>query len=69
MKRRGYIQPTPATASLWAELKVAKAARNIERIGALSAQIRTETVRNAEQHRDSVNRGSNHAGGDSGDGE
>lgn len=47
MKQSGFIQPTPETAHLWIELAEAKRQRDITRIGALSAQIRTETVRNA----------------------
>ena len=48
MKQPGFIQPTPETAHLWIELAEAKRQRDIKRIGALSAQIRTETVRNAQ---------------------
>ena len=48
MKQPGFIQPTPETAQLWIELAEAKHQRDIKRIGALSAQIRTETVRNAQ---------------------
>ena len=49
MKHPGLIKPTPETAHLWLELAEAKRQRDIKRIGDLSALIRSETVRNAQE--------------------
>jgi len=40
----GYIQPIPATADLWRQLAIAKAAKDRREIGRLSDAIRRATI-------------------------
>lgn len=44
MEATGYIQPIPATADLWRQLAIAKAAENRREMGRLSDAIRRATI-------------------------
>ncbi len=48
MKTTGYIKPQPHTQALWDELRQAKAAKDYVKVGKLSADIRTATIRGSE---------------------
>ncbi len=48
MKTTGYIQPQPHTQAMWDELAQAKAQRDYVKVGKLSADIRTATIRGME---------------------